>query len=112
MKQKPLSVIKERLGITGDDYDHLLTGYMAEVHARMLAFCHLHTLPEELFYPLCAMTADLFRKNHPEADETAGQISELKVGDAEVQLKNSGDTFEEMAGDYLGDLIRFRRLPW
>lgn len=99
-----LQKLKLVLGINGDEEDNLLGFLLESTEQKILNYCNLKELPDELENVLVEMAARFY--NSPDG-VTAG----MRVGDTSVDFSTAKDE-QNIIHDYKTQLNRFRRLSW
>lgn len=110
-----LQKLKLVLGIQGSDEDDLLNYLLETTEQKILNYCNIKELPEELEDVLVDMTADVYRFRQRDMGE--GRVSQINVGDTAISYSDSGN-FNIMTGaggadflkNYKAQLNRFRRM--
>lgn len=92
------------------DSEHL-DYLLEEVVRRVLNYCNLDAIPDELDYTIARM-ADLALKQA--LGQLDGEAKTIKVGDTSVSFDTDAATkaLNSLMGDFEGELNEFRRLRW
>ena len=111
--EKVKALIKRRLTINNVDNideDHL-DYYTEEVIQRVLNFCNLTELPEQLYYTVARIVGELVT---PVDEKSGGVANKIKVGDTEVNLSPSNleKAISGIMDDFKSELYAFRKVKW
>lgn len=122
-----LREVKLRLGLDVLDttHDYLIGTYVDEVGLRIMNYCNISVIPDELSYTWVAMVASALSTEQMNVlnppTESSEEGFELKIGDTSIKPTGSSSgslsspTVEVIKGvlrDYEGELIAFRKLRW
>lgn len=118
-----LEIIKPRLQLTDNAHDVLLLSYVREIGRRILHFCNVADIPDDLSDVWASMVMDAVRVELAAVDEindTAGGADNIKIGDTSVSpasgaagLSNTAKTvIDKVVLNYRIDLVRYRKLRW
>lgn len=106
MINEVLSDTKMLLEITGNDKDELLTFYINDIEAAILARCRIEFLPRQLYGLIARIAAKMYA-----ADNTSN-ITSVAEGDRKITYAlNANDMIEEFS-DRLAPFMNFAgKLP-
>lgn len=118
-----LDIIKLRLQLTDNTYDALLLSYVREIGRRIMHFCNISEIPDDLSDVWASMVIDAARVELPTVDEindTAGGADNIKIGDTSTSpasgasgLSNTAKSvIDKVVLNYRIDLLRYRKLRW
>ncbi|MGG1597618.1 phage head-tail connector protein [Paenibacillus naphthalenovorans] len=121
-EERVLQIVKQRLGLGDDTQDDLIGSYVTEIGRRILHYCNLVKVPDEVQYTWAAMTIDALRieqPNLPGIVETSAAGEQIKVGDTSTAparpagLTNATKSvIDAVVMNYRVDLNRYRKLRW
>ncbi|MNW48268.1 hypothetical protein D3C74_256260 [compost metagenome] len=118
-----LDIIKPRLQLTDTTHDALLLSYIREIGRRILHFCNITDIPDDLSDVWSSMVMDAVRVELPNVDdinESTGGADNVKIGDTSVApastssgLSNTAKSvIDQVVLNYRIDLVRYRKLRW
>ncbi|GIO42479.1 DNA-packaging protein [Paenibacillus apis] len=118
-----LDIIKPRLQLMDNTHDALLLPYVREIGRRIMHFCNISEIPDDLSDVWASMVMDAARVELPTVDEindTAGGADNIKIGDTSVSpasgvagLSNTAKSvIDKVVLNYRIDLVRYRKLRW
>lgn len=116
-------VVKKRLQLLDDSLKGLITPYIREMGYRILHFCNINEIPDELLDTWASMVIDAVRVDLPNVDEineSAGGADNIKIGDTSVSPVSSSSglsnttksVIDSVVLNYRVDLVRFRKMRW
>lgn len=121
-QKKVLEIIKQRLQLTDTTHDALLISYIREIGRRILHFCNITEIPDDLSDVWASMVMDAVRVELPNVDEineSAGGADNVKIGDTSVApvsssgLSNTAKiVIDTVVLNYRHDLVSYRRMRW
>ncbi|WP_339295917.1 DNA-packaging protein [Paenibacillus sp. FSL W7-1279] len=117
------AIIKERLQLQDDALKGLVVSYIREIGYRIMHYCNLEEIPEELSFTWAAMSLDAARVDLPNVDEIsdgAGGGDSIKIGDTSISPASSSagvsnmtkSSLDQVVLNYRMDLNRYRKLRW
>lgn len=91
--------------------DEHLDYILAELVQRLLNYCNIEEIPDELDYTIARMADLALRQATGHLD---GEAKTIKVGDTSVSFDIDAATkaLNSLMGDFEGELNEFRRLRW
>ena len=91
--------------------DEHLDYILAELVQRVLNYCNIEEIPDELDYTIARMADLALRQATGQLD---GEAKTIKVGDTSVSFDADAATkaLNSLMGDFEGELNEFRRLRW
>lgn len=91
--------------------DEHLDYILAELVQRVLNYCNIEEIPDELDYTIARMADLALRQATGQLD---GEAKTIKVGDTSVSFDADAATkaLNRLMGDFEGELNEFRRLRW
>lgn len=121
-----ITEVKRRMGLDVNDTerDYLIGTYVDEVGLRIMNYCNIPVIPDDLSYTWVAMVASALSTEQinvlrppvePEED------FEMKIGDTSIKPATATKTapatptvtvIDEVLRDYQSELNAFRRLRW
>ena len=125
--------IKLRLGLADASQNILIDSYAGEIGYRILHYCNISDMPDDLLYTWAAMTIELLRmmegsNAHLFGDNALTEedaVNSIKLGDTTVSIggktatiasKTGGgtpkDILDSVVRQYRFDLIHYRRMRW
>lgn len=114
-----LSLVKTRIGITGNARDGLIGGYVDEIGQRILNDCNIQEMPDGLKYTWISMTIDLLKveqQSIPEIAAISPTASEVKIGDTTTKEAPGSaapkSALNSIVLNYEKDLGCYRKLRW
>ena len=113
-----LEIVKTLLGIspTDENKDVQLNLYIDVVTQRILNYCNIHEMPDELQFTAAQMVVDLYREFEQSSNvgEVVGNVSSVSEGGRTVGFSTNTTTvkakLEERIGFMRIELNRFRQL--
>ncbi|MCW6665412.1 hypothetical protein NHG32_06920 [Aerococcaceae bacterium NML191219] len=112
MKQEIKTLAIRRLKINGVAVidDERLDYFIDEVVQRVLNFCNLTALPQELHYTVAKIVGELATPD----DAKGGIAKVIKVGDTSVEMGGSymDAQIDRLMNDYQSELYDFRKVRW
>lgn len=107
--------LKQLLGITDTEKDIALEFVLADTKQRIMNYCNIDNLPQELETTMYRMAIDIYKNESIGSTEDNMTTKSISEGDTSV-------TFDKRAYDsgysnsiiksYIPQLNRFRRLVW
>lgn len=112
MKQEIKTLAIRRLKLNGVAVvdEERLDYFIDEVVQRVLNFCNLTALPQELHYTVAKIVGELAMP----ADAKGGTAKVIKVGDTSVEMGGSymDAQIDRLMNDYQSELYDFRKVRW
>lgn len=112
MKQEIKTLATRRLKLNGVSNvdEERLDYFIDEVVQRVLNFCNLTVLPQELHYTVAKIVGELATP----ADAKGGNAKVIKVGDTSVEMGGSyiDAQIDKLLNDYQSELYDFRKVRW
>ena len=121
-----ITEVKRRLKLDVNDteHDYLIGTYVDEVGLRIMNYCNISIIPDELSYTWVAMVASALSTEQinvlrPPAEPV--EAFELKIGDTSIKPSKAitavpatptVTVIDAVLRDYQGELNAFRRLRW
>ncbi|CAM4468318.1 hypothetical protein PAXY110619_18145 [Paenibacillus xylanexedens] len=121
-----ITEVKRRLKLDVNDTEHddLIGTYVDEVGLRIMNYCNIPVIPDELSYVWVAMVASALSTEQinvlrPPVEPI--EAFELKIGDTSIKPTKATTAapatptvtvIDEVLRDYQGELNAFRRLRW
>lgn len=121
-----ITEVKRRLKLDVNDpeHDYLIGTYVDEVGLRIMNYCNIPVIPDELSYTWVAMVASALSTeqiNVLRPPVVPVEAFELKIGDTSIKPTKATTTapatptvtvIDAVLRDYQGELNAFRRLRW
>jgi Phage QLRG family, putative DNA packaging. len=121
-----ITEVKRRLKLDVNDteHDYLIGTYVDEVGLRIMNYCNISIIPDELSYTWVAMVASALSTeqiNVLRPPVAPVEAFEVKIGDTTIKpvaaFKTAPATptvtvIDDVLRDYQGELNAFRRLRW
>lgn len=114
-------IVKPRLRLTDDNLKPLAVSYIREVGYRILHYCNLIDIPNDLAETWASMTIDAARIDLPDVDEIIdgiGNSENIRIGDTSISPASSGLTnttksvIDAIVLNYRIDLDHYRKMRW
>lgn len=113
MADKILEIVKTLLHIEGAEFDNILKVYIAEVTQRILNFCNISELPEQLTYTAARMVVTLYQLDSGE-EEAAGKVKKITEDDMTVEYSElsaqAKSELEALIVDVKPELYQYRKV--
>lgn len=104
-----LEKIKRRLKIEDNLSDVLIEEYIEEATQRILSYCNINELPNELEFVVIQIVIDLLKENEKQIESiTRGDTTIKYVNENYNKLTGAGGA--EFLKNYIGILNKFRRV--
>ena len=112
MKQEIKALATRRLKLNGipDVDEERLDYFIDEVVQRVLNFCNLTILPQELHYTVAKIVGELATP----AEAKGENAKTIKVGDTSVEFGSRyvDNQIDKLMNDYQSELYDFRKVRW
>lgn len=118
--------VKRRMGLDVNDtqHDYLIGTYVDEIGLRIMNYCNISVIPDELSYVWVAMVASALSQEQinvlvPPVEPK--KAFEMKIGDTSIKpsvaivappSRPTVTVIEQVVRDYQSELNAFRRLRW
>lgn len=121
-KDKVISLVKQRLRLSNDELDDLILSYVDEIGNRIMHYCNIRRIPNELNFTWSSMVIDALKIEQTTIDEIADSIDDvqnIRIGDTSVSpaksegvMSTSKRAINDVVLNYKTDLNRYRKLRW
>lgn len=104
-----LEKIKRRLKIEDNLSDAIIEDFIEEATQRILNYCNISELPNELEFVVIQIVQDMFKENNQQVESiTRGDITIKYVTENYNKLTGAGGA--DFLNNYIGILNKFRRV--
>lgn len=118
-----LRIVKLRLGFKDETNDALIDSYITEIGWRIMHYCNINEIPNDLTHVWASMVMDALRVEQstiPEIEDSMPDGLNTKIGDTSVSSASSSgevtplnkSVIDSIVLNYKADLIRYRRVRW
>ena len=123
--------VKLRLNLQGNDQDALLDVYIDEIGQRILDYCNLREIPDEIIPVWAAIVADCVKVDQASSSDILGEGAakadsgkSISEGDTSISFGTSqsataaalsgisSELIDNLLRNYRLSLHRWRRVPW
>lgn len=108
-----VDILKQLLGIQGNEKDVLIQFTLDDVEEIIKNHCHVKELPNGLERTAYRMAIDLYQYGNAGGEEAPLTVSSVSVGGTSTSFSNATDAIKDtLLADYKDQLNRYRKLVW